>query len=66
MSNEREAIVIDPRRDCGVYIRLAEECTKIRCILEKAGFRDISNVLSEQTVRKRFEYLSKIENCKNE
>ena len=35
LSDESEAVVIDPRRDCTVYTRLAEkECTKIRYILE--------------------------------
>ena len=35
LSDEAEAIVIDPRRDCQIYTRLAEkECAKIRYILE--------------------------------
>src|SRR3990172_4025645 len=35
LSDEAEAVVIDPRRDCTVYTRLAEkECAKIRYILE--------------------------------
>ncbi len=35
LSDEGEAVVIDPRRDCDVYIELAErECTKIKYILE--------------------------------
>jgi hydroxyacylglutathione hydrolase len=33
--NEGEALVVDPRRDCKVYTRLArQECTKIKYILE--------------------------------
>src|SRR3990172_8841012 len=35
LSDETEAVVIDPRRDCQIYKRLAEkECAKIRYILE--------------------------------
>jgi len=35
LSDEEEAIVIDPRRDCLIYQRLAKkECVKIRYILE--------------------------------
>jgi hydroxyacylglutathione hydrolase len=35
LSDEEEAIVIDPRRDCLIYQRLAKkECAKIRYILE--------------------------------
>lgn len=35
LSDEAEAVVIDPRRDCQIYKRIAEkECTKIRYILE--------------------------------
>src|SRR4030067_1249223 len=35
LSDEAEAVVIDPRRDCEVYTRLADkECTTIRYILE--------------------------------
>ena len=35
LSDEAEAVVIDPRRDCEIYTRLAEkECAKIRYILE--------------------------------
>jgi len=34
-SDENEAIVIDPRRDCEIYTQLAEkECTKIKYVLE--------------------------------
>lgn len=35
LSDENEALVIDPRRDCEIYTQLAEkECTKIKYILE--------------------------------
>ncbi len=35
LSDEQEAVVIDPRRDCKVYTRIAEKaCTKIKLILE--------------------------------
>src|SRR4030065_195079 len=35
LSDEAEAVVIAPRRDCQIYTRLAEkECAKIRYILE--------------------------------
>ena len=35
LSDQGEAVVIDPRRDCDVYVRLAErECAAIRYILE--------------------------------
>jgi hydroxyacylglutathione hydrolase len=35
LSDEGEAVVIDPRRDCTVYTRLAEkECATITYILE--------------------------------
>src|SRR4030067_2193457 len=35
LSDEAEAVVIDPRRDCEIYARLAEkECAKISYILE--------------------------------
>src|SRR3972149_7018334 len=35
LSDEAEAVVIDPRRDCTIYTRFAEkECAKIRYILE--------------------------------
>jgi len=35
LSDEQEAVVIDPRRDCEIYTQLAkEECTKINYILE--------------------------------
>jgi hydroxyacylglutathione hydrolase len=35
LSDEGEAVVIDPRRDCQIYTRLAQnECTKIKYILE--------------------------------
>jgi hydroxyacylglutathione hydrolase len=35
LSDQGEAAVIDPRRDCQIYTRLAQqECTKIRYILE--------------------------------
>jgi len=35
LSDEAEAVVIDPRRDCQIYTRIAEkECAKIRYILE--------------------------------
>src|SRR3990170_7920594 len=35
LSDEEEAIVIDPRRDCLIYQRLAKKkCVKIRYILE--------------------------------
>ncbi len=35
LSDENEAAVIDPRRDCDIYIHLAkEECAKIKYILE--------------------------------
>ena len=35
LSNENEAIVIDPRRDCEIYTQLAKaECAKIKYILE--------------------------------
>ena len=35
LSDGSEAVVIDPRRDCKLYLRIAEkECTKIRYILE--------------------------------
>jgi hydroxyacylglutathione hydrolase len=35
LSDENEAAVIDPRRDCEIYIQLAkEECAKIKYILE--------------------------------
>ena len=35
LSDEGEAVVVDPRRDCDVYIELAEnECSKIKYILE--------------------------------
>ena len=35
LSDNEEAAVIDPRRDCQIYTRLArKECAKIRYILE--------------------------------
>ncbi len=35
VSDEKEAVVIDPRRDCEIYTQLAEkECSKIKYILE--------------------------------
>ncbi len=35
LSDEQEAVVIDPRRDCEIYTQLAKkECTKIKYILE--------------------------------
>jgi hydroxyacylglutathione hydrolase len=35
LSDEREAVVIDPRRDCEIYAELAKkECTNIKYILE--------------------------------
>ena len=35
LSNEGEAVVIDPRRDCQIYTELAKkECSKIKYILE--------------------------------
>jgi hydroxyacylglutathione hydrolase len=35
LSDEGEAIVIDPRRDCEIYKQLAQkECSKINYILE--------------------------------
>ena len=35
LSDENEAVVIDPRRDCEIYTQLAkEECAKIKYILE--------------------------------
>ncbi len=35
LSDEQEAVVIDPRRDCKIYSELAKkECTKIKYILE--------------------------------
>ncbi len=35
LSNEHEAIVIDPRRDCEIYTQLAKaECAEIKYILE--------------------------------
>jgi hydroxyacylglutathione hydrolase len=35
LSSEKEAIVIDPRRDCEIYTQIAkEECAKIKHILE--------------------------------
>ncbi len=35
LSDEQEAVVIDPRRDCEIYAQLAEkECSKIKYILE--------------------------------
>ena len=35
LSDEKEAVVIDPRRDCEIYTQLAKkECAKIKYILE--------------------------------
>ena len=35
LSDEEEAVVIDPRRDCEIYTQLAEkECAQIKYILE--------------------------------
>ena len=35
LSDEHEAVVIDPRRDCEIYSQLAkEDCAKIKYILE--------------------------------
>ncbi len=35
LSDEGEAVVIDPRRDCEIYTQLAKkECTKIKYILK--------------------------------
>src|SRR5512138_1961459 len=35
LSDGNEAVIVDPRRDCGVYVQIAkEECAKIRYILE--------------------------------
>ncbi len=35
LSDEKEAVVIDPRRDCEIYTQLAkQECAKIKYILE--------------------------------
>ena len=35
LSDQDEAVVVDPRRDCEIYTQLAkEECVKIKYILE--------------------------------
>jgi hydroxyacylglutathione hydrolase len=35
LADQDEAVVVDPRRDCEIYLQLAKEgCVKIKCILE--------------------------------
>ncbi|UCH71088.1 MAG: MBL fold metallo-hydrolase, partial [Candidatus Bathyarchaeota archaeon] len=35
LSDENEALVVDPRRDCRIYTRIAEtECSRIKYVLE--------------------------------